>query len=353
MQRALDKSEREEAFYWKETRNWMTVYNKFYSSDSPEKSKYPQWFDENGEPRFPDKFIFRIANLYGDKKNSGNYDFNYDKDRQINDLGFYIREEMSFGVRNGSAKTISDEKRTVFNKIIGVNTALDSAKKDKKNYLFNYYIDAAVNPDYNQNSTLYHSYLYTNPSYSGGWDKYEIPPYEDLGSVKDLYDYYKTRYKDVYGLENTLRELRLLSDLAKAGQENYTDANIDAYVDFNIKEAVSSTNYENGDKSKPLVTKITFGIKDAYFNEFIAAFPNAKDKYDSIFAGADYVSVELILGKVSQIVGYVRDINPTLGIISSPVEAYTLYITYLGPKIKKPAYNANGKPWYENLNDQW
>jgi hypothetical protein len=130
-----------------------------------------------------------------------------------------------------------------------------------------------------------------------------------------------------------------------------TKSGLDEYVDFDIKEALCSTNYENG-SGKPLVTKIAFKIKPKYFEDFAAQFPNAESKYDSLFAGANYVEIELILGKVSQIVCYAEDVKPTLGFIASPIEAYTLQITYLGPKIIKPSHNA-GKNWYDGLTDQW
>jgi hypothetical protein len=350
IEQALDVSEDEDAYFWKETRNWMTVYNKFYSLGL-NKSEYPEWFGSDGEPLMPDKFIFRVVNVYGEKENVGDYNFVYENG-QIKDYGFYIREEMSFGKRIGSAATIADEKRAVFNKIIGVNTSLSSSKKDNKNYLFNYYIEAAMN-SYKPEKAMFNSnYLYTDTNYNdkGGWERYNIPAPVDLLSAAALYDYYQQNYKQVYGLKNLLSELRLLSDLTKTSLYDY--------VDFDFKNAVCSTNYENG-SGKPLVTKIAFKITDKYFDDFAAAFPDAaapdaaKTKYNSIFAGADYVSIELILGKVSQIVCYVDDVKPTLGFIYSPIEAYTLQVTYLGPKISKPAWNANGKHWYENLTDQW
>ncbi|MDR2090108.1 MAG: hypothetical protein LBP62_00370 [Clostridiales bacterium] len=343
LEQALNASEdpKEEAYFWRETRNWMTLYDKFYDAEL-KKSDYPQWFDADGNPLLPDKFIFRVVNVYGEKENQGDYNF-IREDGLIKNYGFYIREEMSFGKRKGGETRISDEKRTVFNKIIGVNASIN-APKDFKNYLFEYHEEGAMAAYNNANAMFHSNYSYTNPNFKGGWGSYKIDPPEDLGSNLELFNYYKNNYESTYGLKTALSELRLLSNLANASLEDY--------VDFDIKEAVCSTNYENITQ-KPLLTKIAFKIKDKYFEDFEKEFPGANGKYDSAFAGADYVELELLLGKVSQIVCYVKDIKPTLGFLHSPTEVYTLQINYLGPKITKPAYNVNGRPWYENLSDQW
>jgi hypothetical protein len=333
MNNALDLSVEEEIFYWKESRNWMGVYNKFYDvnkkkseSELAEAKAASGYFKTDGTPAYPDKFIFRVVDVYGQKieeGNSGNY-IPLRENNKIVDYCFFIREEMSYGQRSGNSTTFSAENRVIYNKILGANG----------NQLYRYY-DAANSPA---------SYTYVNPDFKSGsvgnadsWNGYTKT--NEILSV-DIEEYFTDVLKGQYGLSAMLSEMVLLNTL-----ENSDDSSFE-YMDFDIDESKTTSNYSN--KGKPIVTNLVFGITDAYFAAYTA--DTGLDKTTSIFSGADYVSIELLHGKIAQIKCYIRDLAPALGIFKSPYEPYTLNITYLGPKIYKPVWSDD---WYNKLNDQY
>ncbi|MDR3263534.1 MAG: hypothetical protein LBT30_04410 [Clostridiales bacterium] len=326
MTEAIEASQKEKIYNWEETTNWMAVYNQFYNMNADK-------FDENGytdkatdpnyakifDPvtdakRFDDIFKFRVVNVYGEKKNTGNYDIVYlDAAKTIiKNFGVYVREEKSYGARIGNAATIpsATERRTLYNKIIAVNAA---AKNDKKNL----------------QDTIF---AFTDAAYSGNF------VYSNVKSpYPTLQDYYHNDIEPVYGLNVVLAELK---DIA------FDDLECD------FKEAKSTTN--------KTVTNFTFKLKQSdtaigyigYLDRYAAANGGSSD--GSVFAGADYISIELVHGKVAQIMCYVYDFKPINILwwqIKSPSEPYTLNITYLGPKINKPYHNDS--EWYKNVTDQY
>ncbi|MDR2046691.1 MAG: hypothetical protein LBP79_02070 [Clostridiales bacterium] len=330
LQAAVAASKTEEAYSYKETRNWMTAYDKYYGMTGRNEDAYGLLFNGDGSKKYLDKFVFRVVNVYGDKENTGDYNFIKNADGSIQNFGAYIREEMSYGERSGSAATIGSENRTIYNKIIIV---------DGRAYRY-YDPSAFADVNFFYPSAL-GNFRYTNPGFNNGnWDNYTKSK-ETVGSSQD---YFKTdvsmldgiTLESVYGISAAvLSELELLSELG-----------ID-YFDFSIKEGAASANKDA--KGKPVVTNLTFAVKEAYFDEFEAAFPGFT-RGDSVFAGAEYFSVELVYGKVSVVMGYVRDFNPFLGLFPSDAEVYKLTVSYLGPKISKPA---DSDDWYKSLADQW
>jgi hypothetical protein len=297
-------------YSWKETVNFKTVYDQFYSlyasadDDALAAAKAETGlFKADGSAMYPDSFSFRVVNIYGEKKNNGNYDV-IRENGKIKNFAVYVREEASYGSRVGNSASISEtqENRTVYNKLV-----------------------ATVSADTKQ-STLF---TLTDPDMNGS-----LPISYGVSALDDIESYYVSAVQAKFGLKVTLKELdNLLSR-----------ETLDEYISFDFKESKHVSN--------KTVTLVTFKVKDAYFSDF-----GYSESNPSIFSGAEYVSVELLNGKISQIKTYIKDIKPFLGIqsLASPSEPYTLNITYLGQKVNKPRANLSKseKNWTETVTDQW
>ncbi|MDR3293550.1 MAG: hypothetical protein LBT20_05555 [Clostridiales bacterium] len=303
---ALDASIAEDVYYWKEVSNWMAVYNQINtlkgSSKEKNKEKTAALLAKRGDKadydaktvgKLFDGFGFRLANVYGERTNAKPYSVITDGGL-IQNYAVYIREERSDNERIGNASVIKDEEanRLLYRKVI-----------------------AASYKDNRDNPTIFERINGT----TGAPLPLSATPYTDLQ------DYYNKELKATYGLENLLAELYELYRL-----ENESNG---SFMNFNIKEAECTSN--------GTITNITFALKPEYFESYTGY---------SIFDGADYISIELLKGRVSQIMCYVRDPNP-LPLLAAPTEPYKLDITYLGPKINKP--NRTDRDWFNNVIDQY
>lgn len=120
-------------------------------------------------------------------------------------------------------------------------------------------------------------------------------------------DFYRGEIFSQYHLQEVLYELDMLT---------FED------MDFGIKKASAS--------KTSVVYALSFAVKDSYFARY-----NESDYAEkpSIFAGSTRVAVELVHGRVAQIIVYNEKNFGALGTLEN--EPYKLNITYLGPIIKK------------------